>query len=51
MNDILPVDYGVQDENSNEWGNDVQYDICPQSININIPEIHPETLRFLSKQN
>ena len=39
----LPVDYRIEDENDDERSDDVQENIGPQTINIDIPEVHSIT--------
>ena len=39
----LPVDYRIEDENDDERSDDVQENVCPQTINIDIPEVHSIT--------
>ena len=39
----LPVDYRIEDENDDERSDDVQENIGPKTINIDIPEVHSIT--------
>ena len=38
----LPVDYGIQHENTNERSDDVEDDVGPQTVNVDVPEVHSE---------
>ena len=38
----VPVNNCIQYENTNQRADDIQNDVRPQTVDVDIPEIHPE---------
>ena len=39
----VPVDNCIQNENANQRTDDVEDDVGPKTVNVDVPEIHSET--------
>ena len=49
-NQPVPVNNCIQYENTNQWADDIQNDIRPQTVNVDVPEIHSETQDIIQLQ-
>ena len=40
---VVPVDDSVEDQDDKEWSNDVEDDVGPKAVDVDVPKIHSRT--------